>query len=150
MIKDDKFPLRPLNDAHNDALKVYEKLKERIKCLDADFKGISRNHCENIYFCQHKKRVALQLHIYCGCLALAIPGSDKEFPKCDLSDLDVENLSGYKGANKFWLNATRKAYWPPKRAKCFIVPAGQLLNTKLWRQIDELLKFAKENCDGWG
>lgn len=148
MIKDDKFPVRPLNDAFNGALNVYNKLKRRIHAVDERVKPFPWPDYENIRFYPYK-RVALQLHVYCGCLALVIPGSDKEFPKCDLSALDVEKLSSYKGSNKSWLDATKKAYWPPKRAKGFIVPAGQLQNSEVWGQIDDLLKFAKENGDEW-
>ncbi len=147
MGKNNEFPIGPLNDAFNGALKVYKKLIERIYVLDAGFKRISRNNYENIYFCQCKKRVTLQLHIHCGCLALVIPGSDKEFPECDLrDDVGVKEMSGYKGVNKFWLDAKRKNYWPPKRAKTFIVQAEQIHNSKVWGQIDGLLKFAKDNC----
>lgn len=148
MIKSNEFPAGPLNDASDGASKVYKELKKRIHTIDTKVKQIRKPDYENIYFYPYK-RVVLQLHIYCGCLVLAIPGSNKEFPQCDLSTVDVETLSGYKRANKFWLDAKRKNYWPPKRAKVFVVPPGQLQNSKVLGQIDDLLKFAKENCDEW-
>lgn len=133
----------------DNALKIYNKLIEIIYKIDADFKKVSHRDYKNIYFYQSRKRVALQLHSYRGHLTLAIPGSNRRFPDCDLKGVDVQALSGYSVIqNRFWLNATRSC-WPPKPVKTFVVQSEQLHNSKVWCQIDALLKFAKDNCQQW-
>ena len=130
------------------ALKIYKKLIERIYKIEADSKKVSHRDYENIYFYPHK-RVALQLHKFIGNITLAIPASKRRFPGCDLRGVDIQALSGYSVfQNRFWLNATRSC-WPPKPVKTFIVQVEQLHNSKVWDQIDTLLKFAKENCEQW-
>jgi len=130
-----------------DALKTYDKLIEKINAIDPNFKTIPNRDYDNILFHPHKS-VALQFHKYHGHLALAIPGSNRRFPKCALKGVHVQALSGYcVTQNRFWLNATRKDCWPPKPAKTFIVQTKQRNNSKVWYQIDRLLIFAKENCE---
>ena len=142
MGKKNEFTLGPSDNA----LKIYNKLIEKINAIDEDFKLVHHRDYDNILFHPHK-RVALQLHRYHGHLTLAIPGSNSRFPDCDLKGVDVQALSGYSIIqNRFWLNATRSC-WPPKPSKTFVVQAKQLSNSKVWYQIDRLLKFAKENCE---
>ena len=130
-----------------DVSKVYDKLIERIHTIDPHFKKVSHVDYENIYFFQFKNRVAFQLHRYRGQLTLAIPGSNRKFPDCGLSSVNIQELSGYSVVqNRFWLHATKKACWPLKPAKSFVVKVKYLSNSRLWEQIDCLLKFSRQNC----
>ena len=144
MIENNKFAIG-LSD---EQLKVYKELKEMVRTIDARVKEVADRDCHYYYANFHfypYKRVGLQLH---KNIALVIPGSYRRFPKCDIANVDVQDLSGYYRSNKFWLNATKDC-WPPKPAKGFIILLEQLQNSVLRDQINKLLQFAKENSERW-
>jgi len=144
MIENNKFAI----GLSGKQLKVYKDLKKMIGTINPEVKEVADRDCHyyyaNFYFPPYK-RVGFQLH---RNIALVIPGSDREFPICDIGNVYVQDLSGYYRSNKFWLNATKNC-WPPKPAKGFIILLEQLQNSDLRDQINKLLQFAKENSDRW-
>jgi nitrogen fixation protein len=100
------------------------------------------------YINLRNKRVKAQLHPSSNGVDLAIreADGDENLPKCKfLKPVSIENLNGYWGANKDWLEGNGKRF-TNQPAAAFHIP-GEIENDAeypaAWKEVEVLLEYAR-------
>ena len=125
--------------------RVLELAKLIIKRRDFEPKA-QKNRGNSYVDLSLNRRAHAQLHEYNGGVAIAVREADERCPRCEaLERVRIEALSGYYGSNKSWLEGNGKRY-THRPAVAFLVPEELTDNQNHpgWRDVDELLNYARE------